>query len=104
MYINPCLYLSLYLSIYLYIHDGLGTEALPAGHSTYTVSGHSDGPRMDLTHHSTGSCGPSQSERLQDCSSWAAPAAVAPYRDRAAATGQGLRAGGQFKLDSPLSQ
>ena len=36
-----------------------------AGHSSYTVSCHRDGPGRDRTRQITGSCGPSQSERLQ---------------------------------------
>ena len=127
----------------------------PAGHSSYTVSGHCDCPWRDWTHQSTGACGPSQSERLQvgrppgaavalcqasatgqrhracwpfkffslwswslarsdsskhwrvravsvrNPSSWAAPAAVAPYL--AAATGQGHRACGPLYSQLPLS-
>ena len=37
----------------------------PAGHSSYTVPGRGFGPARDRTHRSTGTCGPSQSGRLQ---------------------------------------
>ena len=41
---------------------------------------------------------------VRKTSSWAAPAAAAPSRYRAAATGQGHPAGGPFKLYSPRSR
>ena len=37
----------------------------PAGYSSYTVARRGFGPARDRTHRSTGTCGPSQSERIQ---------------------------------------
>ena len=62
----------------------------PAGHSSYTVPGRGFGPAgSDSLKHWHVRAVP-----IRKTSSWAAPAAVAPSRYRAAATGQGHRPAG----------